>query len=972
MIKRLLLLVLSLFGVTLLGNVEQVKGELEWPVEWVVFPLDSTMDNAKLKNEELKNIPTKLILSGQTIIGHRVKVKGNRLDLAPLFGGVQVRNTAYVFLSLHSKTVQKVTLGIGADWWFQAWLNGKELINTLESGNLDWPPHITNYTMNVKLNRGENILAVKFISGNGSSILTIGGPEQLRKIPEKSWRSMRTVKNILVNTPKIQPNYNTDGITDITESVVILPRKATLTENTAAKELISYIEKSTGKKIKLIREGEETQRQNLIYLGHTKYASINGFNFNCLDTEQWFIRTVNGNLILTGGTPRGVLYSIYHFLEKIVGVHWWSPWEEFVPKHKVLPTGKLELSGKPAFKLRCLDTYHLYSSTSGKEKLWAPRNRINCEMFTSIPYEYGGGLSYGPPSFVHTEGAYYRIMRDRKLLKPAWVAMVKGKRKILDSRYSQLHQLCLSNTEMRKAFLKLLKEQIKKTRNQKNPPVIFDISFNDISSRCECKDCAALVKKYGGNDSGLLLDFINQMADGIKDEYPNIMISTLAYMNSENIPEGITPRDNVIITLCDTVGNYTVPHNSETRFIKLLKKWSQISKKVKVWDYHTAFGDYTVPMPLESTIQPDLMLFKKYDIYGVMTEYHFPIFEDMRDLRLWLFAKLYENPFQDQNRLVMTFTNGFYGSAGIYIRKYLELLQNAVLSNPCSIATQDSLESFKYFTPHIILEAQKLFDAAEKDVGDSKIFLRRVRHARLGIDKVAYILFHEIRNNWIKTGKKTDFFPLDRREIAERIKNTVKQQTELRILKVTPLGRERANKIKKRFLQCLEKEILWDSCDNINKLTWNQPAWRPKWFKKEEIGKMSLCTENPQEGKGCIKWTVSFKDLTNKLKQRPSQKLVRMNYLHGRDFSRNKIAKFYIKCNTRKHPPLYVSIGTSHPYLILRRNEVTNDWKEIVWNLKKDARKVCTHTYFRIFTPVKEFKENDMIDVCIDNMRLVR
>ena len=182
-----------------------VSGMLTWPAEWVVFlPLER--EDHLLPEETLTSIPQSIEVPGfygitKTIPGRRVQAEnGIVLDFAPLFGGVKVYNTAYAFLELHSDTVQTVTLGMGADWFLQAWLNGVPIVNTIVSGNGAWPPSISNHTVDVKLQKGMNVLAVRFISGSGSSVLTLGGPDELRAIALADWAE------VVIEEPEYDPD----------------------------------------------------------------------------------------------------------------------------------------------------------------------------------------------------------------------------------------------------------------------------------------------------------------------------------------------------------------------------------------------------------------------------------------------------------------------------------------------------------------------------------------------------------------------------------------------------------------------------------------------------------------------------------------------------------------------------------------------------------------------------------------------
>lgn len=78
--------------------------------------------------------------------------------------------------------IQEITLGFAADWWFAAWLDGKQINSTLNSGNGSWPLSPKNHMCTVKVTKGKHLLVIKFVSGSKSSLLTCAGPDTIRKI----------------------------------------------------------------------------------------------------------------------------------------------------------------------------------------------------------------------------------------------------------------------------------------------------------------------------------------------------------------------------------------------------------------------------------------------------------------------------------------------------------------------------------------------------------------------------------------------------------------------------------------------------------------------------------------------------------------------------------------------------------------------------------------------------------------------
>ena len=115
-----------------------------------------------------------------------------------------------------------------------------------------------------------------------------------------------------------------------TQYCIAVPIRMAAVEETGAQELQSYLKKALGVELPIV--AEEAVVQKAFYLGHTEYAKTAGICGNA--KENWIMQMHDGNLVLTGGVhagDRGTLYAVYHFLEDVVGVRWWSTAEEDVP-----------------------------------------------------------------------------------------------------------------------------------------------------------------------------------------------------------------------------------------------------------------------------------------------------------------------------------------------------------------------------------------------------------------------------------------------------------------------------------------------------------------------------------------------------------------------------------------------------------------------------------------------------------------
>jgi len=560
------------------------------------------------------------------------------------------------------------------------------------------------------------------------------------------------------------------------QGVIVLAADHTLAEGTAAEELSTYLGKVTGGEFRKADEAAIPEGQTRVFVGLTEFAAANGVDVAAMGPEEWVMRTVGDDLILAGGRPRGTLYAVYRFLEDVVGVRWWNPWEDHVPSQPTLKVAELDERGKPVLRYR--DIYMLYGNDGGR---FAARNRLNRDGDARIAAEYGGGMDYGPPYHVHTLNLYFPP--DEYLgTHPEWFSLIDGERK------GERTQLCLTNQALRDAFVEKLTAYIESTRASaaeegRPAPVVFDVSQNDWAGPCQCDNCQAIATAEE-SEAGPLFDFINYLADAIKDDHPDVYIDTLAYQYTQKAPKTIRPRDNVIIRLCDTTSNFTKPitHPENEAFREHLLSWASISRNLRIWDYAVTYAPYYgLPLPTVHTYPADYQFYAEHNVEGVFTEHEYTILADMRDFKIWMMIKLLEDPYRDYDDLVRTFTDGFYGPAGEPVREYLSKLEAASEAKSSYLSMGASPRQYRYLDLQFIREAQAIFDRAEEAVADDAILLRRVRHARLPIDRASVVLFPTLMGEWIAAGNEPEAMPVDRDAIAARYRDTWHTQIDLRL-----------------------------------------------------------------------------------------------------------------------------------------------------------------------------------------------
>ena len=553
------------------------------------------------------------------------------------------------------------------------------------------------------------------------------------------------------------------GITSLAGLEIHLPDSPTVVEKKAAEELQHYLTESLGT-ASCTRNGKEV----IFHLGDTPVARYNGIKVDELAEEEWIIRSDRENVILAGGGIRGTLYAVYHFLEDVLQVHWWTQQEESIPNYPDgLPLPDLNWRGIPAFRQR--DIYRSWNNMEPDGGRFAARNRLNRDGDQVIRPEFGGSVTYGKPYFVHTFNLYFP--EEQYFAEhPEFFALHNGQREA-----GPTSQLCLSNMEMREELFRRLQEFILADEEQAKvdnvpAPLIYDISANDARNPCECPECRKIVEREGA-ESGVLLDCINDIAGRLKKFRPNLFISTLAYYHTETPPKNLRAADNVIIRLCDTATNQAQPFTAQENqpFLTLLKQWSHKAKQLGIWDYSITYMIPSGPFPHEYTLAENIKLYRDNGVQFLFWEHESVECADMHAVNVWLEAKLMENPDADFEQLLHTFLTGYYGEAAPMIAQYRKLLRDSALRNKTNINWFANPPAFTHVDYETAAASQQLFDDAERAVASNPVLLKRVRRARLNLDRICGLNLRRLISQFIDiTGKTPADCPLDRDTLAER------------------------------------------------------------------------------------------------------------------------------------------------------------------------------------------------------------
>lgn len=519
---------------------------------------------------------------------------------------------------------------------------------------------------------------------------------------------------------------------------IVLPAQPSATEKKAAEELQAFIKQISGATLPLVADNQPAEKKEIVIGSGPRLAAAGVVvDWKRLGRDGYVLKTVGDKLFIIGSNQLGALYGVYGFLEDHLGCRWFSSTVSRIPEQKTIRLGQIDEVQVPAFEFR--EVY--YADLMAPD--FAARLRLNGNASTMKDHAMTIERHAGWATWCHTA---FSFVPPGKYFKehPEYYSLTGGRR--------QQTQLCFSNPNV-------LEITTAKVRDLLQQPVDFkalvndfiprsggpywalgedqyiDVSQMDCHGNCQCPACQAIDQREG-TPMGSILTFINQVAE----KFPGKTISTLSYQYSRCPPKTLRPRDNVSIMLCNIECGRaqpipTSPHNCDKRFVADIESWSKICQRLSIWDYCVNFANLMTPNPNLRTQQPNIKFFRDHHVRSYFSQGSREYGGDFCELRGYLIAKLCWNPDLDVNATIDDFLAGYYGPAAKPIRRYLDLMHDAVAAMPRPLGIYDSPHSHaaSFLRPELVRQYDALFDEAERLAASDPAVLDRVCTARMSL-----------------------------------------------------------------------------------------------------------------------------------------------------------------------------------------------------------------------------------------------
>lgn len=543
---------------------------------------------------------------------------------------------------------------------------------------------------------------------------------------------------------------------------IVRPAAASPSQVYAAEELQRFTEQMTGVKLPIATD-EAPLPACTVLLGDTRFTSelLGGpADVKALGEDGFRLVRHGDRLLVLGGPVRGTLYGVYELLERFGGCRWYSSWHSVIPHRDTFAVPALDETQKPAFALREPFWFDMFNGDL------AARNKVNGnamhldDKHGGHSYRFGGGLgSCHTFNTLCSPDVYFAA-------HPEYFSQVNGK------RVKENTQLCLSNPDVLRIVTSNVLERIRKDPGAS----FYGVSQNDWYNYCTCPACKA-IDDAEESHAGTMIAFVNQIAEAVEKEFPNVIIETLAYQYTRKPPKTIRPRANVMPCLCTIECDFSFPITAsafkENRaFLDDIRGWSAICKRLYVWDYTTNFRDYTSPFPNVLALQGNVKFFHTNRVnylfeQGAYQGRH----GDFAELKAWLLAKWLWNPDLPAEPLLQDFFKGYYGAAAPYARTYFDALHSYYrdpANHPLRIF-DDPLHAL--LTDDFYARASGLWQQAEAAVKDDPAHLYNVRMGSFSVlyARMARMPASEEIKVWVTEKPKRYEVPAEQRALAAEL-----------------------------------------------------------------------------------------------------------------------------------------------------------------------------------------------------------
>ena len=492
---------------------------------------------------------------------------------------------------------------------------------------------------------------------------------------------------------------------DISEFKIVTAPSVQLGHQEAIDDFISWIYKATGER--LAKVTAETSVEHAIYIiPRNQSKNFIKKAITEIENDGYVYMVKDGDLYISSTTGRGLYYGIYDFLEKYVGVRFYS--EDFT-------------------HLREIDAVNL---EEGMKEVFSPQFYARWVWTESIVSHYDSYF-YQSKNNVKIWNLNVGDTTDLRTTANHTIGQLMGD---LRNRLPDGHCLpCMTDEEI---YQKVLQSVLAQAADPNLSAV--PVGQEDCWEFCRCDNCLNYIYEHGviansygsvNYTSATYLNFLNRLAEDVTKVYPDANIIGFAYFATHGVPANMTVHDNVIITFCLDGACYQHalddPNCEKNRNVAAeLRGWAALCKNDNLyvrdygWNWNYNYEEYRFNScmidPNYYTLWDNFQFYLELGVGGFLNEGIPSSSGDMDHLRYYLDSHLMWNPSMTEDEfytLMNEFLEDYYGDAASFMKGYIDELYSDTRMTNC---TRWNFQNDLYFSGYAeaLLMYNKYFDKA--------------------------------------------------------------------------------------------------------------------------------------------------------------------------------------------------------------------------------------------------------------------
>jgi hypothetical protein len=474
-----------------------------------------------------------------------------------------------------------------------------------------------------------------------------------------------------------------------TSYAIALSASPSAAELLAASELATYLNHMTGASFRVERGSRPAKA---IVLRTASSAGVSG-----IAGDAYAITVRGGDVILTGGSGRAVLYAAYDLLARL-GCQWLAPkfemYEgaaEYVPHASTLvyePAG--DVIERPTFAIRKLDMAGARShdiESLRKIVEWMPKLRFNTLMVSMVSGigrekswdDWRGALTpelekrgltievggHGYQNFLNAD------MEGGKLFErhPEWFGKDSSCK---PSRATHL----VFNTSNTDAVAYLIGNVVRYVTS--HPEIdVFDFWPPDGARWAECENEKAL-----GTVEDRHARLVTQLHAALKRARPDLRLEMIAYAHAKMPPEQVALPVDILVDFCPIGQDFDVPiydpaGSNNSTYVRAIQAWRRAySGDIGLYSYYRKYAWRSLPNVMPHYMQRDMQWYASVPLQGI-SSYAEPGDWYTYELNHYTLGHLAWNPNVDVDSLIEGYTHVRYGAEGEVARAAIAALERS-------------------------------------------------------------------------------------------------------------------------------------------------------------------------------------------------------------------------------------------------------------------------------------------------------